>query len=112
VQITATTNRNPIVGQQLNIGCALNITLSNITINTGLRLKKDGHRVPLRYWNVHTNGASFTKPTSVVAWRNYTISVVSTDHDGKRYLCEGIIGSVPLLDIASSLFLKVTGKSN
>ena len=66
--------------------------------------------MPFHYWNVHISGTSFTKPTSVVTWRNHTINVLNTNHDGKTYQCEGIINTVPLLDIASSLFLKVTGK--
>ena len=108
MQITATTSRNAVVGQPLSINCALNITLRNITIDANLRLKRDG--VPIHYWNVRTIGASFTKSTSVVTWRNHTISELNTNHDGKTYLCEGIINTAPSLYITSSLFLRVAGK--
>ena len=94
----------PTVGQPLMLECVMS-TPTGISSTVDVAWRRDG--VELEY--IENISSNFSSPEVVVYTNIYTIPLLGTYDDDIVYECEVIINSSPILKIADSIIINVTG---
>ena len=102
VNVTAINNQT--VGQSLTLQCEVT-TVRGITSRVDIVWSSDGIEL-----NRTDNISSTTMDNSLVYTDSYTISQLSTDDEGRDYLCEVVINSDPIITNNANVTLDVSGK--
>jgi len=103
-EVTVTAPNNQTVGQPLMLTCNA-VTVRGITSNVDIIWRRDGTEV-----NKTINVLPTMITSSLVYTDTYTISLLSTDDDGREYQCELVINTSPPVIATDSVTLDVMSK--
>ena len=102
--VTVTVPNTLTVGQSLTLQCNVT-TVRGITSSVDIIWRRGN--VMLRRTN---NISPSMMATSLIYTNTYTISLLSTDDDGREYQCEVVINISPPVTATGSVTLDVTGE--